>query len=82
MRRTIRVALGENARELGMLRFDAHGAREYAVFDYDAASLGGRRSPCDRPKPSLWCAEAERPAAGRVITLLRDEARSLQLFRG
>jgi hypothetical protein len=28
MRRNIRVALGENARDLGTLRFDAQGARE------------------------------------------------------
>ena len=40
MRRTIHVALGENARDLGTLRFDAQGARENAVFDYDAAWLG------------------------------------------
>ena len=39
MRRTIHVALGENARTLGMLRFDAQGARENAAFDYDAAWL-------------------------------------------
>jgi len=37
MRRNIRVALGENARRLGTLRFDAQGARENAAFEYDAA---------------------------------------------
>jgi len=37
MRRTIQVALGENARRLGTLRFDAQGARETAAFEYDAA---------------------------------------------
>ena len=37
MRRTIRIALGENARDLGALRFDSQGAREAAVFEYDAA---------------------------------------------
>ena len=39
MRRTILVALGENARSLGTLRFDAQGARENAAFAYDAAWL-------------------------------------------
>ena len=39
MRRTIRLALGENARNLGTLRFDAQGARENAAFEYDAAWL-------------------------------------------
>src|SRR5271167_4763676 len=39
MRRTIRVALGENARRLGTLRFDAQGARENAAFEYDTAWL-------------------------------------------
>ena len=39
MRRTIHVALGENARDLGTLRFDADGARENAAFDYDAGWL-------------------------------------------
>ena len=40
MRRNIRVALGENARDLGTLRFDAQGARESAAFAYDAEWLG------------------------------------------
>jgi len=40
MRRNIRVALGENARELGTLRFDAQGARESAAFAYDTEWLG------------------------------------------
>jgi serine/threonine-protein kinase HipA len=39
MRRTIHVALGENARALGTPRFDAEGARENAAFDYDAGWL-------------------------------------------
>ena len=39
MRRNIRVALGENARDLGTLRFDAQGARESAAFAYDAPWL-------------------------------------------
>jgi serine/threonine-protein kinase HipA len=42
MRRNIRVALGENARDLGTLRFDAQGARESAAFAYDAEWLGAR----------------------------------------
>ena len=39
MRRTIRAVLGENARNLGTLRFDVQGARESAAFEYDAAWL-------------------------------------------
>ena len=39
MRRNIRIALGENARDLGTLRFDAQGARESAAFAYDATWL-------------------------------------------
>ncbi|MGH7225258.1 MAG: HipA N-terminal domain-containing protein, partial [Gemmataceae bacterium] len=35
------MALGENARSLGTLRFDAQGARENAAFEYDAAWLAG-----------------------------------------
>jgi serine/threonine-protein kinase HipA len=37
MRRTIHVAIGDNARGLGTLRFDAQGARENAAFEYAAA---------------------------------------------
>ena len=40
MRRNIRVALGENARDVGTFRFDAQGARESAAFAYDAEWLG------------------------------------------
>jgi serine/threonine-protein kinase HipA len=39
MRRTVRTVLGENARNLGTLRFDALGARESAAFEYDGAWL-------------------------------------------
>jgi serine/threonine-protein kinase HipA len=39
MRRTIGIALGDNARGLGTLRFDAQGARENAAFAYDAEWL-------------------------------------------
>ena len=44
MRRTILVALGENARSLGTLRFDAQGARENAAFGYDVAWLAATDS--------------------------------------
>jgi serine/threonine-protein kinase HipA len=40
MRRNIRVALGENAHDLGTLRFDAQGTRESAAFAYGAEWLG------------------------------------------
>lgn len=39
MRRTIDIALGDNARSLATLRYDAQGARENAAFEYDAAWL-------------------------------------------
>ena len=39
MRRTIRIALGENGRTLGTLRFDAQGSRESAAFEYSAEWL-------------------------------------------
>ncbi len=39
MSRTIHVALGENARPLGALHFDARGARENAAFEYHAEWL-------------------------------------------
>jgi len=39
MRRTIAVHLGEEARPLGVLRYDSQGARESAAFEYDAAWL-------------------------------------------
>jgi serine/threonine-protein kinase HipA len=38
MRRNIRVALGENARWLGTLRFDAQGGRESAAFAHDGGA--------------------------------------------
>jgi serine/threonine-protein kinase HipA len=38
MKRTIGIALGENARSLGTLRFDAQGSRENAAFAYDDAA--------------------------------------------
>jgi serine/threonine-protein kinase HipA len=34
MKRTITVAIGDSGRQLGMLRFDAQGARERAAFEY------------------------------------------------
>ncbi len=39
MRRNIRIALGENARNFGTLRFDAQGAREGAAFAYGTTWL-------------------------------------------
>jgi serine/threonine-protein kinase HipA len=39
MRRTIRVALGDNARGVGALRFDAQGSRESAAFEYSTEWL-------------------------------------------
>ena len=39
MRRTIGIALGDNARGAGTLRFDAQGTRENAAFSYDAEWL-------------------------------------------
>jgi serine/threonine-protein kinase HipA len=39
MNRTIRVALGDNARSLGALRFNALGSRESAAFEYGAEWL-------------------------------------------
>lgn len=40
MKRTIRVHLGETGRPLGVLRYNREGARESAMFEYDAAWLG------------------------------------------
>src|SRR5580698_6636306 len=39
MRRTIAVHLGEEARPVGMLRYDQQAARESAAFEYDASWL-------------------------------------------
>lgn len=39
MRRTITVHLGDDARPLGVLRYDSQGARESAAFEYDPAWL-------------------------------------------
>ena len=39
MRATIRVFLGEDHRLLGMIRYNAEGARESASFEYDASWL-------------------------------------------
>lgn len=54
MKRTIRVHIGDAARLVGTLRYDQQGARESAVFEYDAT----------------WLADAERfaiePALGLV----------------
>lgn len=42
MRRTIRVAIGDNARDVGLLHHDGQGAREAAAFQYTASWLGDR----------------------------------------
>lgn len=42
MKSTIRVAIGDNARDLGFLYHDGRGAREAAAFQYAAAWLGDR----------------------------------------
>ena len=39
MKRTIKVYLGNEARLVGLLRYDIQGARESAAFEYDAAWL-------------------------------------------
>jgi hypothetical protein len=39
MNRTIRIFLGDEARPVGVLRYDQQGARESASFEYDAAWL-------------------------------------------
>ena len=54
MRRTIRAVLGENARDLGTLRFDAQGARESVAFEYNA----------------LWLAAADRFAIDPGLPLV------------
>lgn len=42
MKRSIRVAIGDNARDVGQLYHDGQGAREAAAFQYAAAWLGDR----------------------------------------
>lgn len=42
MRRTIKVFLGDEARAIGAIRFNAVGARESAAFEYDASWLAAR----------------------------------------
>jgi serine/threonine-protein kinase HipA len=39
MRRTIKVFLGDDARLVGMIRYNAEGARESAAFEYDPSWL-------------------------------------------
>ena len=51
MRRTIGIALGQNARSLGTLRFDAQGSRENAAIEYDAAEwLAALHDLCRTPQ--------------------------------
>jgi len=42
MRRSIRMAIGDNARDVGLLHHDGRGARETAAFQYAASWLGDR----------------------------------------
>lgn len=42
MRRTIRVHLGETPRLLGVLHYNKEGARESAIFEYDAGWLSAK----------------------------------------
>jgi serine/threonine-protein kinase HipA len=42
VRRTIKVFLGDEARAIGAIRFNAVGARESAAFEYDASWLAAR----------------------------------------
>jgi serine/threonine-protein kinase HipA len=39
MKRTIKVCLGDSARVIGLLRYEAQGAREHVAFEYDASWL-------------------------------------------
>ncbi len=54
MKRTIRVHIGDEARLVGMLHYDQQGARESAVFEYDAT----------------WLADAERFAIEPGLALV------------
>ena len=42
MRRTIRVAIGDNLRDVGLQHHDGQGARETAAFQYAATWFGDR----------------------------------------
>jgi serine/threonine-protein kinase HipA len=42
MRRTIRVAIGDNGHDVGLLHHDGQGGRENAAFQYSASWLGER----------------------------------------
>jgi serine/threonine-protein kinase HipA len=42
MKRTIKVFLGDEARPIGVIRYNAEGARENAAFEYDASWLAAR----------------------------------------
>jgi len=48
VRRTIKVFVGDEPRLIGMIRYNADGARENAAFEYDASWLSARdRFPID-----------------------------------
>jgi serine/threonine-protein kinase HipA len=51
MNRTIRICIGDEARPLGVLRYDQQGARESAAFEYDATWLAA--DDCFAIEPSL-----------------------------
>uniref|UniRef100_UPI0025FD98E6 HipA N-terminal domain-containing protein n=1 Tax=uncultured Caulobacter sp. TaxID=158749 RepID=UPI0025FD98E6 len=53
MKRTIAIALGDNGRSLGTLRYDAQGARENAAFEYDAEWLAAEDRFAIEPGLSL-----------------------------
>ncbi len=53
MKRTIAIALGDNGRRLGTLRYDAQGARENAAFEYDAEWLAAEDRFAIEPGLSL-----------------------------
>ena len=55
MRRTLDIAIGEKARRLGTLRFDAQGSRESCAFTYDEAD---------------WLAAPDRFAIGPDLPLI------------
>ena len=78
MRRTIGIALGDNARGLGTLRFDAQGSRENAAFAYDAEWLAAADSFALEPGLPLearragWGGETGAPGALDILLPVDD----------
>ena len=58
MKRTIRVHIGEAARLVGTLRYDQQGARENAVFEYDATWLADPERFAIEPAWPWWPARS------------------------